>query len=105
MNSPSTNGPNGRGDRDARGRFARGNRGGPGNPLGAKAGKFRAKLFSSITVKDFAEVVASLLAEAKAGEGWAVKLFLAYAIGEPLPCDILARWAEIEDQLSRSERR
>ena len=82
--------------RDRRGRFAIGNRLSKGNAAARKAAKCRAKLFATVSTKDFAAVVKQLVEKAKAGESWAVKLLFAYMIGEPLPLDIEERITALE---------
>lgn len=88
-------------ERDQQGRFKAGNRAARGNGVARKAARFRAKLFSSTTGSDFAEIVGVLLDKAKAGEPWAVKLALSYLIGEPQPVDLLERMEAIEANLER----
>ena len=92
---PSETADNGKG-REGNGRFSVGNRLARGNPNARKVARFRSKLFSSVTIGDFAEVVQTLLSGAKNGEPWAVKLFLAYYLGEPLPVDVMARLENLE---------
>ncbi len=67
--SPSPNGlngadppsPNGSNGRDARGRFVKGNPGGPGNPHGRRTARLRALFLKSISDDDFQSVVACLV--------------------------------------------
>jgi len=54
-----------------RGKFAAGNKGGPGNPYAAHVGRWRSVLLASVTEKDMAAVVRALVKAAKAGEPWA----------------------------------
>src|SRR5262249_12519511 len=68
--------------RDARGRFATGNPGGPGNPFGQRSAAFRTALLQAVTVEDVQAVAAKLVAEAKAGQPWAVKGFFDRCIGK-----------------------
>ena len=100
--SPSTPDTDGR---DRRGRFATGNRLSKGNVAARKAAQCRAKLFATVTTRDFAAVVKQLVEQAKAGESWAVKLLFAYMIGEPLPLDIDARITALEDKYEHRESR
>ncbi len=52
--------------RDSRGRFAKGNPGGPGNPHGRRIERLRAILIDSISDDDFRLIVARLAQRAKA---------------------------------------
>jgi len=82
--STSANGRNGdHTGHDQRGRFAKGNAGGPGNPFGRQVAAFRAALTACITHKDVQEVVAALLAQAKKGNVAAARLILTYSVGKP----------------------
>src|SRR5262245_54917021 len=81
MSLPSPNGTNGR---DARGRFTVGNPGGPGNPFGQRSAAFREALFQAVTPEDVRAVAAKLVAEAKAGQPWAVKEFFDRCVGKPV---------------------
>jgi hypothetical protein len=69
--------------RDSRGRFTKGNPGGPGNPFARRIAAFRTALCTVVTEKDIQELAYQLLAHAKLGDLAAAKLLLAYAIGRP----------------------
>ena len=73
------------------GRFAAGNRLSLGNSNARKAASSRAAFYNTITTADFQVVVKKLLAKAKSGESWAMKLLLAYRLGPPLPVDLQER--------------
>jgi len=75
----STNGRNGRG------RFTKGNAGGPGNPHVAMVGRWRAVLVETVTDDDIRAVVAELVQLAKAGAPWAVRELLDRCIGKAQP--------------------
>lgn len=90
---PSPNGDNGR---DTRGRFAKGNPGGPGNPLAKRVGELRAELLRTITPATIRAVVAKLIAKAKTGDAFAAREVLNRAVGLPLQADILERLHELE---------
>jgi hypothetical protein len=77
-----TNGGNG-GDRDAHGRFTRGNSGGPGNPHVKSVAAWRSALARVVSPADIKAVLAVLLECAKAGEPWAVKELLDRCLGKP----------------------
>src|SRR5271156_2135787 len=81
---PSSNGSNGAAEnRDRRGRFVRGNAGGPGNPFGRKVAALRAARIDCVTPQDIQRVMAALLLEAASGNVPAARLLLAYTVGKP----------------------
>jgi len=67
--------------RDARGRFASGNSGGPGNPFGRRLATMR----EAVSVDDIEQLMKVLLAKALTGDLAAAKLVLQYAVGKPKP--------------------
>jgi hypothetical protein len=69
--------------RDARGRFAKGNPGGPGNPFARRVAALRSALLDSISAEDLAAIVRALIAKAQAGDVAAAKLIFAYVLGKP----------------------
>jgi hypothetical protein len=69
-------------ERDAYGRFARGNRGGPGNPFARQCALLRRTLLRHTTEESVADVVARLTEMACAGNLAAIKLFLHYQLGK-----------------------
>jgi hypothetical protein len=82
--TPSANGDNGLADaRDGRGRFLRGNPGGPGNPHAAAVNAWRSALFNALTDDDVRKVIRVLIAKAEAGEPWAVRELLDRCMGKP----------------------
>ncbi|MBI2603132.1 MAG: hypothetical protein HYW48_08755 [Deltaproteobacteria bacterium] len=80
MSNPSTNGDIGR---DAQGRFAKGNSGGPGNPHIRRVASFRRTLLSSVSEGDVNEIVAALVKSAKNGNIAAARFVISYVIGSP----------------------
>jgi hypothetical protein len=78
--TPSTNGDNGR---DVRGRFAKGNTGGPGNPFARQMARLRRAFCKMVTEEDIQAVARQLLEQAKAGDVAAARLALSYTIGKP----------------------
>jgi len=80
MTRPSTNGDNGR---NAGGRFAKGNAGGPGNPFARRVAQLRSLIVETITDDDMAAIVRRLVEDAKNGDKAALKMLLSYAIGTP----------------------
>jgi hypothetical protein len=75
--------PNTNPGRDARGRFARGNVGGPGNPFTRQAAAFRKALCDTVTDDDIQALTRMLLDKAKGGDVAAAKLLFTYTIGRP----------------------
>lgn len=69
--------------RDAKGRFAAGNPGGPGNPFARRVAALRKAFLEVVGEEDIKEVVQALLRRAKEGDVAAIKVMLAYAIGKP----------------------
>ncbi|MFC1757220.1 hypothetical protein ACFL2H_00425 [Planctomycetota bacterium] len=80
VGTPSTNGSNGR---DASGRFATGNAGGPGNPHAKKVARLRSRMLNHVADDDFDAVVSKLIEMAKAGDLSAIKELLDRLLGRP----------------------
>lgn len=78
MQPPSPNGNNGR---DGSGRFAPGNRGGPGNPHARAVGAMRAAFLRATTEDDIQQIAQTLVVKAKGGDLAAARLLLGYVIG------------------------
>jgi hypothetical protein len=76
---PPTPGP----DREASGRFAKGNRGGPGNPFARQVAEFRKAIIEATTPEKIQAVVAKVEVKALEGDLAAVKIYLAYTVGRP----------------------
>jgi hypothetical protein len=92
--SPSTNGFGGAGpqpsaDRDADGRFAKGNPGGPGNPYARQVAALRREALAAVTPDDIHAIIAKMIELARAGDVAAAKLVLGYAVGRPAPAPTL----------------
>tara|TARA_E500000318_G_scaffold93927_1_gene93187 strand:+ start:961 stop:1281 length:321 start_codon:yes stop_codon:yes gene_type:complete len=98
-----TNTPFGDGGRSSNGRFAPGNRGGPGNPLAGKISKLRAALVAAVTEDDIHEIARSLIATAKGGDVRAVKELLDRTIGRPVETDLIERLESLETALKDVE--
>jgi hypothetical protein len=103
--APSANGATGR---DAAGRFARGNAGGPGNPFARRVAALRRAVLDTVTAEDVQAVVRKLLQEALRGDVPACKVLLAYAIGRPAeavdPDTVdLHEWRMYRDSIARTE--
>jgi hypothetical protein len=76
-NTPSPNG------RDGRGRFTKGNRGGPGNPFARRVARLRTLLLEIVGDEDLRGVLRKLVERAQAGDLAAARLVLDYLIGRP----------------------
>src|SRR5262249_33902903 len=64
--------------REANGRFAKGNKGGPGNPFARQVAALRQTLLNRATAKDFEEIADELIKKAKTGDVAAIKLLFQY---------------------------
>jgi hypothetical protein len=73
----------GGGGRDARGRFAKGNPGGPGNPFARQTARLRQALVAMVKEDDILDIAAMLIVKAKGGDLVAAKLLLSYVVGKP----------------------
>jgi hypothetical protein len=80
--SPSPN-PATNPQRDAQGRFAPGNNGGPGNPFARHVAKLRAALVNSVSEADMEQLADDLRIQAKLGNMAAIKLLFLYMLGKP----------------------
>ena len=96
MSAPS---PNGHSDRDARGRFAPGNAGGPGNPLGGKVARLRSALVEAVTEDDMAAIARKLIDMAKGGDVTAIRELLTRTLGKPIEADLIERLERVEAML------
>jgi hypothetical protein len=77
---PTTPHPDGR---NADGRFARGNPGGPGNPYYRRQAQLKRMMLECVTDVDVQSVMGVLLGLARSGDLVAIKLFLEYTVGKP----------------------
>ena len=75
----------GDGGRDAGGRFASGNSGGPGNPFARRVAELRIALFDAVTPEDLRYLAGQLVVLAKNGDLAACKLLFSYVLGKPAP--------------------
>src|SRR5260370_3516385 len=69
--------------RDARGRFAKGNVGGPGNPFARKVAELRTALIDTVTAEDMRFIAEQLVVIARLGDLAAIKLLFQYVLGKP----------------------
>jgi hypothetical protein len=102
MADPSLNGANGE-RRDERGRFAKGNSGGPGNPHAKRANQLRSAMYRSVKVGDMRQIVQSLVEEAKGGNVQAAREVLDRCLGKPIEADLIERLATLEQHLEQLE--
>jgi hypothetical protein len=65
------------------GRFAAGNRGGPGNPFTRRVAALRRAAIQGTSERDVEDVLAALKCRAQTGDVTAARLWLAYTIGQP----------------------
>jgi len=79
---PLPNGGNGNG-RTTNGRFAKGNKGGPGNPFARKVAALRSALLDAVTPTTVKRIAKQLASMAEEGDLDAAKLLLSYTIGKP----------------------
>jgi hypothetical protein len=70
-------------DRAPGGRFAEGNRGGPGNPFAGEVNRFRKRLLQRLTEADMDAAIDQLLELAMEGHWPALKQLLGYVVGKP----------------------
>jgi hypothetical protein len=98
IETPSTNGANGRGPG---GRFAKGNAGGPGNPHAKRVARLRSALFKTVSAADLRAVITVLLAQAKAGDVASIKELLQRLLGPPEAVDLLERLDLLETQIAQ----
>jgi hypothetical protein len=75
--------PNGGTDRDARGRFVAGNRGGPGNPFARQVAALRRACLDALTPERMRALVERVYAKALEGDMAAAKLLFSYTLGKP----------------------
>lgn len=87
--------------RDARGRFTKGNPGGPGNPAAKRVAALRMALLEAVTEDDMRVIVRRLVKEAKAGNIQAAREVLLRTLGRPLEADLVERLDELEDILTQ----
>jgi hypothetical protein len=70
-------------EHDEKGRFKKGNRGGPGNPFAGQIAAFRAILINAVTPDDMLAIAQALIEKAKEGNLQATKLLFSYIFGKP----------------------
>jgi hypothetical protein len=68
---------------DAKGRFVRGNAGGPGNPFGRQVAELRKVVLDAATPDKLRKLIDALIDRATSGDNAAAKLVLQYSLGKP----------------------
>lgn len=91
-------------ERDANGRFVKGNSGGPGNPFAARIGKLRSVLIDAVTEEDMRETIRAVVEAARGGDLAAAKLLFDRVLGPPVEADLIERIEEIEEALDYAQR-
>ena len=86
--------------RDSKGRFTKGNSGGPGNPDTKNIGKRRSALFNAETMDDMIAVARQLVDLAKGGDVRAIKELFDRTLGRPLEADLLERMERLEERFA-----
>ncbi|HPM84240.1 MAG TPA: hypothetical protein PLF81_26230 [Candidatus Anammoximicrobium sp.] len=94
---PSTNGDNG--GRTARGTFAKGNAGGPGNPHAKRVARLRSALLRAVTPEDIKAIIRKLVESAKSGDVPAAREVLSRLFGPYVATDLEDRIAKLENVL------
>jgi hypothetical protein len=69
--------------REANGRFARGNPGGPGNPFARRTAAARKAFCEAVSHEDLVAIARSMTEKARGGDVAAAKLVLCYVVGKP----------------------
>jgi len=95
---PSPKGVNG--DRDRNGRFTKGCRGGPGNPLGKRIAQLRTAIIEAVSEEDIRRIVQSLVRKAIEGDTHAAAILFERTVGRPVELDVIERIESLEAQLS-----
>src|ERR1700712_4908718 len=70
-------------DHETNGRFARGNKGGPGNPFARRTAELRSLFQEEMSNDDLRGIARALIERAKKGDVAAAKVTLQYALGKP----------------------
>ena len=83
-------------DAGPKGRFAKGNPGGPGNPLAKKANQLRVALSKAVTVADIRTIAKKMIDLAREGDIQAAKLVFDRALGPIVEVDVIERIEALE---------
>jgi hypothetical protein len=69
--------------RDAKGRFTKGNPGGPGNPFARHVAKLRSALVQCVSEEDIRRIAEGLLVNSRIGHLPSIRILLMYVLGKP----------------------
>ena len=69
--------------RDEQGRFAAGNKGGPGNPFAGRVADLRQAFLDAVTKEDMQAIARAMVKKATEGSVPAAKIVLAHVLGKP----------------------
>ncbi|MFO0866860.1 MAG: hypothetical protein U0744_19850 [Gemmataceae bacterium] len=75
--------PSGDSERNPKGTFRNGNRGGPGNPYARRVSKLRQAVMEECAEEDLRDITRAMINLAKDGDKAAAKLVYQYALGKP----------------------
>ena len=70
--------------REANGRFAPGNAGGPGNPHARQVAEYRKALFECVSIEELKRAIEGIKQKALGGDVAAARLIFQYVLGKPL---------------------
>ena len=94
--TPSPMDGNGDGRDRASGRFAKGWRGGKGNPHARQVARLRSTLLRAVTPTALKAAVNALLREAQSGNVAAIRELLDRTLGKPVEADLIERLERLE---------
>lgn len=86
--------------RDGKGRFAKGNPGGPGNPHAIAVAKLREALLKAVTPDAIQRIITKLIAQAEAGDTASAKILLDRVLGPPVAIDLIERLEALEAKIA-----
>jgi len=85
--------------RDTKGRFVKGNVGGPGNPHAKRTNQIRQSLLAAVTPEDIQAIIRKLIERAKGGDVVAARELLQRAIGNAAEGEMVDRLDLLEDAI------
>jgi hypothetical protein len=104
MSQPLSNGSNGKGDRNAKGQYLPGWKGGPGSPVAKHARQLRERLndalFKVCSPDRLTAAIDACLKLAEAGDVAALRLLLERIAGPPVATDVIERLEQLEANFS-----
>ncbi len=93
-------------DRDSKGLFQPGNRGGPGRPKREKEAVYLAAMTEAVTIEDWIAIVNKAVEQAKEGNAYSRNWLASYLVGKPeenislesnQPAAIVLRFNDVND--------